>query len=289
VEYGKVILSVLAGSRLYGYATENSDNDLRGICIPPIDYLLGLKRFDQLEDKETDTLIFSIQKAFTLLQKGHTQLLEILFAPPENIKEITDQGQLLIDSRNLFITKNSIKSILGFANAEVRKARSLSLAIKMEKVKTPLREIVTELIKTANLHNYQRDQIFDIVFADRDDDPREYVYSTRHLGERRKESVFQHGYSVKNACNALRLLHEAESLISERSITFPLPHCDLYRKIRNGRVNLDEFNNLFDSVNDRVMLAYTNCDLPKSPDQDGIRNLYKELIKGVLNDQDCAV
>lgn len=288
MESYKVILSVIAGSRLYGYAGPDSDLDVRGIFIPSIDCLLGLKKFDQIENKIDDSVLFSVQKSFALLQKGHAQLLEILFAPSSNIIELTPEGQLLIENRQIFVTKNSVKSILGFANAEVRKARALGLCIKMEKVRPPLREILENLTTSTNLHNYERDQIYDIIFANRDDDPREEVYTARKLGEKRKESIEKYGYSVKNACNAIRLLHQAESLINDGRITYPLPYCSFYKDIRSGNITLDQFNMEFNAVNQRVMQKSRSCDLPKIPDVLVVRNLYKEIIKGELYaDKDC--
>lgn len=43
----RMILLANTGSFAYGTNTEESDRDYKGICIPPIEYMLGLKHFNE--------------------------------------------------------------------------------------------------------------------------------------------------------------------------------------------------------------------------------------------------
>lgn len=45
----RLILKVLSGSRAYGLDHPGSDFDTRGVCIPPLEYHLGLHTFEQHE------------------------------------------------------------------------------------------------------------------------------------------------------------------------------------------------------------------------------------------------
>ena len=76
----RCILKVVAGSRAYGTNTEDSDYDYRGICIQPKKYLLGLDKFEQHEEKEPDTVIYSLEKFVRLALQNNPNILEILFA-----------------------------------------------------------------------------------------------------------------------------------------------------------------------------------------------------------------
>ncbi len=42
---GHTILLGRVGSHAYGTATETSDLDFKGVCVPPADYFLGLNSF----------------------------------------------------------------------------------------------------------------------------------------------------------------------------------------------------------------------------------------------------
>jgi predicted nucleotidyltransferase len=115
-------LLILSGSHMYGLDTPTSDKDIRGFCTPSAEYLLGRKKFDQLEDKKSDSVIWSINKFFHLLEIGSPNVLELLFAPAQNILSSTHKGQCLLDNKCLFICKRHINPILGFARSEYEKA-----------------------------------------------------------------------------------------------------------------------------------------------------------------------
>ena len=59
-----LIYQVIAGSQAYGLDTPESDLDLRGVCIPPRRYLLGLSSFEQWEqqDESGDVVIYALEK-----------------------------------------------------------------------------------------------------------------------------------------------------------------------------------------------------------------------------------
>ncbi len=115
-------LLVLTGSRLYGTNVETSDYDTRGFAVPSGEYLLGRKSWEQFEDKQKDTVIWSFPKFFHLLEKFSPNTSEILFAPKTHILKITDIGQLLLDNKYLFLSKEIIKPMQGFAFGEWKKA-----------------------------------------------------------------------------------------------------------------------------------------------------------------------
>ena len=115
-------LLVRTGSHLYGCSVPTSDIDTRGFVVPPAEYLLGRKSFEQHETKDPDTVIWSFPKFFNLLERFSPNTAEILFAPKEHIIEITHAGQLMIDNRHLFVSKKLIKPMQGFAFGEWKKA-----------------------------------------------------------------------------------------------------------------------------------------------------------------------
>ena len=63
----RIMLLGLGGSYAYGTNNENSDIDFRGVTLPLPSDLLGLTEFEQYEDGETDTVIYSFNKIVKLL------------------------------------------------------------------------------------------------------------------------------------------------------------------------------------------------------------------------------
>jgi len=50
----RLLYSVVAGSRMYGTHTENSDVDIRGIFVPELSFLLNpFKETDYISDRHT--------------------------------------------------------------------------------------------------------------------------------------------------------------------------------------------------------------------------------------------
>ena len=74
----RIILLGLGGSYAYGTNNENSDIDFRGITLNLPSDLLGLTEFEQYEDNDTDTVIYSFNKMVKLLLDCNPNTCEIL-------------------------------------------------------------------------------------------------------------------------------------------------------------------------------------------------------------------
>lgn len=74
----RIILMGLGGSYAYGTNNENSDIDFRGITLNLPSDLLGLTEFEQYEDENTDTVIYSFNKVVNLLLECNPNTIELL-------------------------------------------------------------------------------------------------------------------------------------------------------------------------------------------------------------------
>ena len=67
----------LGGSHAYGTNVETSDIDIRGIAVNQgKDILLG-KDFEQVQDNQTDTVFYSMDKVFHLLSNANPNVMEL--------------------------------------------------------------------------------------------------------------------------------------------------------------------------------------------------------------------
>ena len=133
----RVILLGLGGSHAYGTSNPGSDIDFRGITLNMPSDLLGLTEFEQYEDIDTDTVIYSFNKIVKLLLECNPNTCEILGLDEDQYLIKTSLGQELIDNRGLFISKRATKSFGGYAGAQLRRLQN---AIARDSMPQPERE-----------------------------------------------------------------------------------------------------------------------------------------------------
>jgi predicted nucleotidyltransferase len=125
----KLAYKFVRGSTLYNTTVETSDVDYGGVFIAPNDVLLGLPDFyqDQVSDKKHDTTYYEFNRWVELLMKANPNALESLFVPTDKvIGDIHPAVQLIIDNRDMFLTKECFKSLSGYAYSQIQKCRGLN-------------------------------------------------------------------------------------------------------------------------------------------------------------------
>lgn len=138
IENNTIFLTI-HGSIAYGLNTPESDVDVRGICIPPKEYLHGFsKTFDQaiLEAPNPDCTIFSLKKFFSLTSANNPNTLELLFVEPEDHIYISNIGQKLLDNRDAFLSKLIKERYIGYSKAQAHRIKNHRRWL-LNPVKTP--------------------------------------------------------------------------------------------------------------------------------------------------------
>lgn len=100
------------------------DRDLMGVCIPPIDYYLGLKQWTHAESIKGcwDVVLYELRKFVGLLVKQNPNVISALWLQPEDYLVISPAGQLFIDNRDLFRCRHdAFTSFMGYANSQLHK------------------------------------------------------------------------------------------------------------------------------------------------------------------------
>ena len=116
-----IILLGMGGSYAYGTNIETSDIDIRGIATNSADEILLGTDFEQVVDVNTDTTIYSFNKMIDLLSKTNPNTIEILGLKPEHYLKITDIGQMLLDRKEIFLSKIVVHSFGGYAYSQLRR------------------------------------------------------------------------------------------------------------------------------------------------------------------------
>lgn len=129
-----IILLGKSGSHAYGTATETSDLDFKGVCIPPKEYFLGLNSFDGYDKSggksfknsagDIDVTINHINKFVKDAMAGVPNNLELLFLEEEDYLYVNEYGQMLIDMRRHFLSKLIMKKFGGYAKSQAMKMQN---------------------------------------------------------------------------------------------------------------------------------------------------------------------
>lgn len=117
------ILSVLAGSHLYGLNIPGSDEDVRGIFNLPMREYLKVNSPRQIADETNDEVHYEIKRFLDLAAQANPNILEIMFAPKDKILLKHPSIDILLDQKEKFLTKACRASLGGYAVEQIRKAR----------------------------------------------------------------------------------------------------------------------------------------------------------------------
>ena len=112
------------GSTAYGTNVESSDQDYKGIGIPPKEYYLSVsKKFEQQEMNEPDMVIFELRKFFSLLANNNPNTIECLYTDPTDHEIVTDIGEKILAARDIFLSKTIRWSFGGYAHAQLHRIK----------------------------------------------------------------------------------------------------------------------------------------------------------------------
>lgn len=129
---GRLMYLTIGGSHAYGTNQEGSDVDIRGVVLNSRDDLLGLGDFEHYVDTATDTTVFSFNKAVKLMCSGNPNMLEQLGNADDLVISYNPATKLLLDNKNLFLSKRVFYSFGGFAGKLLEKADAYWRAYKWQ-------------------------------------------------------------------------------------------------------------------------------------------------------------
>lgn len=106
------------------------DKDVMSVCVPPIEYYMGLRQYGSKGTKEIkrqngkilwDIVVYEAKKFISLLEKGNPNVLMMLWLEPNYYIKVTGAGQTLIDYRDFFACKHVYHSFCGYARGQLHR------------------------------------------------------------------------------------------------------------------------------------------------------------------------
>jgi predicted nucleotidyltransferase len=277
-----LIYKVVAGSQAYGLAREGSDVDIRGVCIPPRPYLLGLSEFEQFENPTHDVVIFALKKFIRLALGCNPNIIEILYVEPEHILFINSAGERLRAAREIFLTRRAAETFGSYAVAQLRKLERHHRWIVAPPENPPAPE---EFGGRPHRGRFK--------FPDSDAE-RAYRASQRHWDNYQKwrrernparavlEAKF--GYDTKHAMHLLRLLRMGREILAEGKVLVLRPDAEWLRAVRDGLLSYEELLKLAQQGEAELNEVIKTSPLPETPDFAAAENLVIELHEKYLRE-----
>ncbi len=118
-----LLFATISGAHLYGFPSPDSDFDLRGAHILPLEKIIGLDVIDEtvqdsrvIEGMEMDIVSHDVKKFFGMLLKKNGYVLEQLYSPLI-VQTTTEHSELKIIAKDC-ITKHHSYHYFGFAETQ---------------------------------------------------------------------------------------------------------------------------------------------------------------------------
>lgn len=263
---------------MYGYSTPASDIDIRGIVIPPREYIYGLRpsKFDSREfaidanpltgTPKTDIVIYSLARFLENCVKGSTENIELLFGThcldtkPLNVAPL----------RPLFRTRQTLAGAIGYAMAERRKVFAECETF----TENHYAESFHKLCSVFNINSVERGFIIDYLERNRNYKIIERI-SNDKVGEKRAAVIAEHGYSGKNAAHCIRICEQAYEYLTTAHITFPRPNANFLAMIRNHALPAKQVRA---TIDESIARLSTIKDLPAAADMEAVNRYYLEKL-----------
>jgi predicted nucleotidyltransferase len=312
---GLALLTV-GGSFAYGtnINTENhiSDFDVRGIYLNSPKEIITMKcKNKPYEDKKTDTVLYPLKQVIELLTNVNPNVIEILGTKEEHLFVITEEGKMIRDNVDLFLSQKAVNSFGGYAIAQLRRLQNAlardsypqkekeehilqSVQRQMKTFKDTYQDLAdgqldlyigesnkeeyeTEIFANINISNYPlRD--FKAMMNELNNIVKNYS-KLNHRNSKKDELHLN-----KHAMHLVRLFLMGTEILEGKGVnTYRENDRELLLDIRNGKFTYPQIFEYVDELQDKFNYAEKNTVLPSKPNQKEIDELVMEINKKVLS------
>ena len=131
-KHNLIIFEGISGSIAYGTSTPESDKDIRGVFILPLNYVLKYGFIDQVSDEKNDIVFYEIGRFIELLINNNPNILELLNLPEDCVIYRHPMFKLIEENKDFFLTKKVRWTFAGYAIEQIKKARGYNKKMNWE-------------------------------------------------------------------------------------------------------------------------------------------------------------
>tara|TARA_R100001244_G_scaffold25113_5_gene25728 strand:- start:13508 stop:14422 length:915 start_codon:yes stop_codon:yes gene_type:complete len=284
------IFLTLAGSRMYGTSTPESDTDIRGVCVPPKNVVLGFaNKFEQqMIPDEEDSIIYGLKKFMALAAECNPNILELLFAPESAIITSTPTWEALIEHREMFITAAAYPKFSGYALSQLKRIRSHRAWLLSPPAKKPTREeygltdqpssgltLGTDMLEPETLKRIKSERQFKTALRAWN----QYQGWKKDRNPKRAVLEASFGYDTKHAMHLVRLLRMGEEILTQGKVIVERPDAEELLDIRRGKWTYDQLMENVEPMKNRLdkIFETKSYSIPDRADINALSDLCAEL------------
>jgi len=99
------------------------DLDVLAVIVPPLDVEVGVQAWEGANQwvGRHDIVVYSLKKLMRLLAKSNPNVLCLLAMPDDCVVRVHPMWRMLLDHKDLFITRAAFGAFAGYANAQMKK------------------------------------------------------------------------------------------------------------------------------------------------------------------------
>jgi predicted nucleotidyltransferase len=235
----------IMGSMAYGVSVDDSDRDIYGFAMPPIDsifpHLAGHipgfgpapNRFEQWQEHHLlmgvvnyDFSVYSIVKFFHLCAENNPNMIDSLFTPRTCIIHATEIANQVRERRREFLHRGAVHKFRGYAYAQMHKIRT----------------------------------------------------KTNPQSEKRKADVAAHGYDLKFAYHVVRLINECIQILKTGDLDLQKDN-EILKSVRRGEWTLERLESWFEETEKTLEAIAAESKLPHKPNMGVLTELLMNCIE----------
>lgn len=293
------------GSHAYGTNLPESDVDLRGAAVPPRSHVTGFAYiFEQSEANPEptvvgaapiDRVVYSLRKFMNLASDCNPNVLEVLFVEDSDIIESTEEGRILRENRELFLSKKVKHTFTGYAISQLKRIKTHRNYLLNPPSHKPSREeygLGTTMKITADMMgafdkvvaegNEVHPNVMELVQKEKQyksamEAWNSYQRWDTNRNEARKNFERDYGYDTKHAMHLVRLLRMCREILNGQGMIVRRPDAKELLDIRHGGWKYDDLVAWAEKQDEEMQVLYDESPLPHTPDLPRLNDLCVEL------------
>lgn len=277
------ILKTVWGSQAFGTAGPDSDLDVRGVCIPPARFLLGLNNFEHSEDRLAEVVIYSLAKFVRLALANNPNMFDILWADEHDVLYIDEYGAALRAAASLFLSRRVAQTYAGYAHDQLKRMETHYRWLHNppdHQPSPPEFGAVRHSSGGFRFPNTQKERDYRAALQHWQN--YQSWRANRHPERAGLEAI--HGYDTKHAAHLLRLYRMGVEILTERVVRVRRPDAAWLKEVLAGRYTYDELMALAADLQTELAQAAVTSELPDDPDVDAVESLVIDLHRRSLAD-----
>lgn len=266
------------------------DIDLMGFLVPPVQYHIGLPRWQhwRMQEDELDVVIYSLEKAVRLLLKSNPNIVGLLWLRGNEYIHRHPTFDLLLSRRAIFSSQAAADAFAGYAHDQLKRMEAFDLE-RMAEYESLIKEVraagpVTEVLEADQAKLEHIAQHWRIALPTLQRFRKlHHGHFSGYMGEKRKAMVRKYQYDVKNAAHLIRLLRMGIEFLETGNLqVFRSSDADELMRIKRGGWTLDQVKENADALFGRIEEARARSPLPPAPDEAAANALLMDIHRHVL-------